>query len=254
MSRVVSRLMFGCTLAIASGASWAASFSVFPLKVALNAQKTTEILTVQNAADQPLRLQVEGKSWSINAQKQWSLQDTDALILTPELLVVPPHGSALIRVGIDAPASDQEQAYRLLLTELTDASAVHNNGTHLTVRTQLSLPLFVDPGHPIETRPSITQVHLTSDHLAVTIQDTGTRRLDAQASEISVLTAAGKVLEHKALTTGYALPGTSVDLDLDVPASVCPSASVVSITFSDPVSTQTRELAPGDKACGPKGQ
>jgi P pilus assembly chaperone PapD len=252
MSRTLKATLLASALALASATAFSATFSVFPLKVNLNAQQTTQILTIHNSGDQPLRLQVEGKNWGIGPDTGWVLGDTDDLILTPELLTVAANGDAILRVGSDSPAGDRELTYRLLITEIKDASAAPGNGARLDVKTQLSLPVFIEPATPIKPELAINAAKRADTQMLVTLENKGTQRTDAQAVSVNLLDASGKSLEKQDSTASYVLAGNKSELRLNVKPESCAATTQVQITFTNPVTTITGEVPAGAKACGKK--
>jgi fimbrial chaperone protein len=243
-------LALGLSLALATPMlAQAADFGVVPLKVLLSPSKATEVLQIHNNADQPLRLQIEGKSWSMD-DTGWHLADTDDLIVSPELLTIPAHSEASLRVGSLVPAGEKEAAYRVLLTEIRDSSQAPTNGLSLNVRTQISLPAFIDPPG---AAPKITlnSAERKGDDLRIGVGNKdGTARVDAQAATVELLDASGKTLDTINATTGYALGGASMFFEAKAtkPGS-CGKATQVRVTFTDPVVTLTQPMPAAAQQC-----
>ena len=252
MSRLKLSLLT-LSLAFATSSAFAADFSVNPLKVILTPNKTSEVLTIHNAASSPLRLEIDAKKWSMSPTHAWVLSDTDDLIYTPELIEVAPKSDAVLRVGSDNPPDDKEQSYRLLMTEIPDTSKKPaGNGVNLTVRTQLSLPVFIEPPVPVQSDMKISQVTRTANHMVVTLNNEGTQRLDAQAVSVDILDASGKSVEKQQVTSSYALAGAGMNLDVNVKPESCVSSHSVQLTFTNPVVTLTAPISDDNKSCGKK--
>jgi fimbrial chaperone protein len=253
MIRRVSRswplLAASLALALAVGPVAAADFGVVPLKVLLSQAKTTEVLTIRNNATTPLRLQVEGKTWGMDASKQWKLDDTDDLIFSPEILSIAPNAEATLRVGTLAPADATEVSYRLLLTEIRDSSQAPANGLNLNVRTQVSLPVFVDPTGAA-SKAALTGAERRDNTLRLTVSNSGNARIDAQGMGVELLDSAGKVIETAQATSSYALAGAAVDVDVQVKPTSCKAATQVRLTLTAPVVTLTHDLPASAQSCG----
>lgn len=224
-------------------------FGVVPLKVLLSPSKATEVLEIHNNADQPLRLQIEGKSWTMD-DSGWHMADTDDLIVSPELVNVPAHGVANLRVGSLVPAGEKETAYRVLLTEIRDSSQAPTNGLSLNVRTQVSLPAFIDPPGAAP-KIALTSVERKGDSVRIGVSNKdGSARVDAQAATVELLDASGKALDSINATTGYALAGANMYFEAKAtkPGS-CGKATQVRVTFTDPVVTLTQPMPAAAQQC-----
>lgn len=246
--------LLALSIGLASASSFAANFAVNPLKVVLSPQKNSEILSIHNSANLPLRLQIEAKNWSVGANGEWVLTDTDDLIYTPELLEIGPGQDAVLRVGSDNPPDEKEQSYRLLMTEIPDASTATTtkNGVELKVRTQLSLPVFIEPPVPVQPELHITNVQQKNADMRISIINKGTQRTDAQGVSVNVLDASGKSIDKQQETISYALSNSSVNLDLKVKPETCAVSDSVQVTFTSPVETLTQKISADNKKCGPK--
>jgi len=255
MIRRVSRrplrsLAAGLALALmAAGPVAAADFGVVPLKVLLSQSKSTEVLTIRNNSATPLRLQVEGKKWAQGTDKAWQLTDTDDLIFSPEILTVAPSGEATLRVGTLEQADEKELSYRVLLTEIRDSTQATAPGLSLNVRTQVSLPVFVDPAG-VAPKPALVSAERRQNTVRLGVDNSGTARIDAQGVGVDLLDASGKVVDTTQATSSYALGGASMFIDVAVKAASCKVATSVRLTLSSPVVTLTHDLPAAAQQCG----
>lgn len=227
----------------------AADFGVVPLKVLLSGAKSTEVLTIHNNAQQPLRLQVEGRKWTQGTDGAWHLAETDDLIFSPELLTIAANGDATLRVGTLEQADETELSYRVLLTEIHDETQAPAPGLNLNVRTQVSLPVFVDP-KGAAPQPVLTAAARQQNALHLTVQNKGNARIDAQGIAVDLLDASGKVVESAQGTSSYALAGASMEVEVPVKAGSCKAATSVRLTLSEPVVTVTHDLPASAQSCG----
>jgi len=131
-------LVAGVPLAVAAG-----DFSVSPLRVEMKGTHRLEVLTISNADDAPLTIQVELKQWTQHAGED-ILEDTHDLLVTPPIFKMPPHGTQVVRIALRRDADPlRELDYRVLLTEIPAPPAKDFSG--MQVALQLSLPIFVAP-------------------------------------------------------------------------------------------------------------
>lgn len=135
-------------LALAAPLAAAGSFSVSPLRVELKDKQRLEVLTINNAADEPLKIQVELKDWS-QADGEDRYADSHDLLATPPVFSMPAHGQQVLRVALRRSAdASRELDYRVFLTELPPPPPDGFSG--MQVALQLSLPVFVAP--PVTTQ------------------------------------------------------------------------------------------------------
>ena len=66
----------------------AATLSINPLRIELDARHRTDVINLKNTAESPLRLQVRTMVWTMADDGQWQLTPSKDLIVTPELVEV----------------------------------------------------------------------------------------------------------------------------------------------------------------------
>jgi len=227
----------------------AATFSINPLRVELGARHRTDIVTLKNVAESPLRVQVRAMLWTVADDGRWQLSPSKDLIVTPELAEIPAGQSAQFRVGTLLDPGATEGAYRLLLDELPDLDTAAGSQPQIRVLTQISMPVFVEPAQRTRV-PSLGAVSVERGVLAVSLGDSGTQRLDPQNIKVAVLDGAGHVLEQRQTTENYVLPGRSWFLNMKLPAGACERAATVSVTWPDLAGASLiRAITPDAQAC-----
>lgn len=232
----------------------AATLSINPLRIELDARHRTDIINLKNTADAPLRLQVRTMVWTMADDGQWQLTPSKDLIVTPELVEIPPGQGAELRVGILAdPAAGEEGAYRLLLDELPNQDAAPAAVSEIRVLTQISMPVFLEP--PRRTRvPSLASAAIRQGMLALGLGDVGTQRLDPQRIKVALLDGGGHVLDQREMTANYVLPGRTWYLNVKLPKGTCERAASVSVTWPDLANTSlTHAITTDAQACDGAG-
>lgn len=228
----------------------AATFSVSPIRVELDAHHRTDILTINNSGDEPLRMQIRSMHWSMAADGQWQLTPSDDLIVTPELLEIAPGHNAQLRVGSLLDAGASEASYRLLLDELPDLSDSKSaHPPEIKVLTQVSLPVFVEPAQATRL-PALSSAAIEHGVLVVGIHDRGTRRLDPQSVKVTVTDRTGHVLSQHDQIANYVLPGSTWFMRMKLPAHDCPYVASVSLLWPN-VSNMplTHSISTGAEPC-----
>jgi fimbrial chaperone protein len=227
----------------------AATFSINPLRVELGARQRTDVITLKNTADAPLRLQVRTMLWAVADDGQWQLTPSKDLIVTPELTEIPAGESAQFRVGTLLDPGAGEGSYRLLIDELPNIDAAAGTQPEIKVLTQISMPVFLEPAKRTRV-PSLSAASLSHGVLEVAIGDSGTQRLDPQAIKVAVQDDSGRVLEQRDATANYVLPGRSWFLSMKLSTDVCTRAASVSVTWPDLANTSLAHAINTDaKAC-----
>jgi fimbrial chaperone protein len=231
----------------------AATFSINPLRVELDARHRTDIITLRNVAESPLRVQVRAMLWTVADDGQWQLTPSKDLIVTPELVEIPPGQEAQLRVGVLLDPGASEGAYRLLLDELPNLDSGAGPLSEIRVLTQISMPVFFEPAQ--RTRmPSLGAATVEHGTLGVGLGDSGTQRLDPQRIRIALLDGGGHVLEQRDMTANYVLPGRTWYLNMKLPADACERAATVSVTWPDLANTSlTHAITTDTKACDGAG-
>ena len=217
--------------AFVTTAAAAATFSVSPTRLELNAKHRASILTFTNSGQRALRMQVRTMSWSMAAGGAWQLAPSDDLIATPELLEIAPGHSVQLRVGSMAAAGAREASYRLLIDELPDLG--EDAGPHrpeVKVLTRVSLPVYLEP--PRLTRvPTLRSASIERGELVIGIGDEGTQRLDAQGVKLTVTGAGGQPLARHEQVADYVLAGSTGYLHVKLPPSECAQAGAVTLSW-----------------------
>jgi len=226
----------------------AATFSINPLRVELDARHRTDIITLKNVADTPLRVQVREMLWTMADEGAWQLTPSKDLIVTPELVEIAPGESAQFRVGTLLEPGASEGSYRLLLDELPNLEQGESK-PEIRVLTEISMPVFVEPAHRTRV-PALGAVSVAHGQLSLGLRDGGTQRLDPQSIKVALLDGSGRVLEQREATANYVLPGRTWFMNLKLPSDTCERAATVSVTWPDLASTSlTQAISQDARAC-----
>ncbi len=140
--RTLAALLIFAALAAPATAS---TFNISPIRAELSGSHRTEALTIMNADDSPVVVQIRVVRWS---QKDGAeqLEDTRELLATPPVLQIAANGQQIIRVALRRdPDSAQELTYRVIFEEVPQAAPKEFTGLRVALR--LSIPVFVAPAH-----------------------------------------------------------------------------------------------------------
>jgi fimbrial chaperone protein len=226
-----------------------ATFSVSPLRIELDARHRTDMLTLRNTGDEPLRIQVRSMRWAMESGGEWRLTSSDDLIVTPQMLEIAPGQSGQLRIGSLLDAGTREASYRLLLDELPNlADDQSAPSPEIRVLTQVSLPVFLEPAQDSHV-PGVSSASIEHGELVLGVGDEGTRRLDPQKIKLTLMDRAGQVLEEREQMENYVLPGSTWFLHVKLPANLCQRAASVSVSWLNAGASDPHPLTTGAEAC-----
>src|SRR5438477_9461299 len=137
------RILPAVGMLVLAAPAWSSTFNISPIRAELTAAHRTEALTLMNAEDTPVVVQVHVVSWSqISGSEQ--LEDTREVLVTPPVLQIPANGQQIVRVALRRdPDRAQELTYRVIFEEVPQAAP--RDFTGLRVALRLSVPIFVAP-------------------------------------------------------------------------------------------------------------
>ena len=199
--------------AIAAPAS-ASTFNISPIRAELAAGHRTEALTITNAEDNPVVVQIHVVRWS---QKDGAeeLEATRELLATPPVLQIPANSQQIIRVALRRdPDPTQELTYRVIFEEVPQAAPKDFTGLRVALR--LSIPIFVAPAHgKASAELAWGSKWLASGQLELAATNNGSGHLQITDFEAQF---PGSLMPLRGVTSKYVLPGSRMSWTLTPPA------------------------------------
>jgi fimbrial chaperone protein len=227
-------------VAIASPAA-ASTFNISPIRAQLAGAHKTEALTLINADDSPVVVQVRVVSWS---QKDGTeqLEDTRELLATPPVLQIPANGQQIVRVALRRdPDPTQELTYRVIFEEVPQAAAKDFTGLRVALR--LSIPVFVAPAHGKPSPQVAWQSRwLPNGQLEVAAINSGSGHLQVTDFEAQF---PGSLMPLRGMTSKYVLPGSRMSWVLTPPADATRQGAIPIRGHSDQ-GDFSADVAPSD--------
>ena len=125
------------------------------MRVELSAASPTAIVTVNNAGDAPVTVQVQAYTWSQPEGKD-VYDETRGFIVSPPIFTIAPGASQIVRVALRGqPPADVEAAYRLIFREVPPAEETAGERTLFRIALNMNIPLFVAPtGVAVSPKPA----------------------------------------------------------------------------------------------------
>lgn len=199
---------------LAAGLAQASSFNISPIRAELSGTRHMEVLSLTNADDGPVVVEVRVVKWSQdNGADQ--LDDTRELLATPPVLQIPGKGEQIIRVALRRePDDSRETTYRVIFQEVPQAATPEFTGLRVALR--ISVPIFVAPAHgKVQAEVSWDAHWLPTGELEVAATNTGTGHLQVIDFDLQLPGASSPV---HGITAKYVLPGSRMVWTLAAPA------------------------------------
>jgi len=219
----------------------ASTFNISPIRAQLTAGHRTEALTLINADDSPVVVQVRVVSWSQKSGAE-QLDDTRELLVTPPVLQIPANGQQIVRVALRRdPDPAQELTYRVIFEEVPQAAP--KDFTGLRVALHLSIPVFVAPAQG-KASPQLAWESrwLPNGQLEVAATNNGSGHLQITDFEAQF---PGSLMPLRGVTSKYVLPGSRMSWTLTPPADATRQGAIPIRGHSDQ-GEFSADVAPSD--------
>ena len=135
----------------------AATFGLTPMRVELSAAAPTAVVTVNNAGDAPVTIQVQAYAWT-QPEGDDVYAETREFIVSPPIFTIAPGAAQVLRIALrGAPPADREGAYRLIFREVPQAEESAADRTLFHIALNLNIPMYVAPIRtPVAPKPAFT--------------------------------------------------------------------------------------------------
>jgi fimbrial chaperone protein len=217
--------------------------------VALSKGRHVATFTLMNRSTEAVRLQVSGYAWDMSEDGEIQLKPTDALVLFPPLLVIPPLQSRAVRLGVQVPPGATEQSFRVYFEELPslDSQLKPVLGPTITLREKIGVPVFIEPAQPL-ANVQIARAQAAGGRLHVTLENVGNAHLSLSDLVLSGISKSGTTLFSGTVKGWYLLAGDKRTYDVAMPTDACRSLS--RITIDGKVNQATPFHRTGAVSCG----
>lgn len=202
--------LFGVFTALAHLPAAASTFNISPIRAELAPAHRTEVLTLSNADDDAVVVQVRVVAWSQrNGEEQ--LDATRGLLVTPPVLQIPARGEQIVRIALRRETDPQQElTYRVIFEEVPQAAPADFTGLRVALR--LSIPVFVSPAHGKATSQVTWDVHALADgELEVAATNHGSAHLQISGFDMQLPDRADVL---HGTTSKYVLPGSRMSWKL----------------------------------------
>jgi fimbrial chaperone protein len=194
----------------AGATATASTFNISPIRAELGGIHRTNVLTLMNADDEPVVVQVRVVNWSQQGGED-QLDDTHELLATPPVLQIPAKSEQIIRVALrHEPDAARELSYRVIFQEVPQAAPKDFTGLRVALR--LSVPVFVAPARGKPSADVSWEAHwLPGGQLELAATNRGNAHV--QVIDFELQLAGGNKALH-GITAKYVLPGSRMSWTL----------------------------------------
>jgi fimbrial chaperone protein len=205
---------FLATLLLLWGTSaLAAAMGIDPVRLELGRVGEAAELRIRNNDDYPVSVDLVAKLWTQTPDGQELLGDTDEILALPPIFTIAPGSEQIVRVAfLGQMDPDRERTFRLLITEL-DSPAIEKRPSTVSMRLQISLPVFVMvPGQGSGPNIQLVSARKSDDGTFVSLRNAGNAHVKLQGIEIHG--SEGRFPGEGQPAVGqatYMLPGSTVD-------------------------------------------
>lgn len=222
-------LAWFCAWLAAALPAAASTFNISPIRAELSAGHRTDVLTLTNAEDQPVVVQVHVVAWSQQNGEE-RLDETRELLATPPVLQIPASSDQIVRIALRREADPlRELTYRVILEEVPQAAPASFTGLRVALR--LSVPVFVAPARGKGSSDLVWGAQLRPDgEIEVAASNQGTGHLQVTDFELQ---AGGAAPPVRGITSKYVLPGSRMTWVLKADADSLRQGPIVIRGHSD---------------------
>jgi fimbrial chaperone protein len=228
----------GLAMVLGLAAGTVDAVTIAPVLVELSPARKIVSVTVTNSSDSAVNFQADVLAWT-QPDGQDRFVETDDLMVVPPIANIAAGASQIFRITSRTPPSPREQAYRLILEDVTPETAGAANSATVNIRVRHSLPVFVSPeGKPGTTVRVAECAAAAAGKGCVRLYNDGSRYVTAKALAID---AAGWHKEVPLATR--LLAGAWRDWSFDLPANVAGPLSVKADTSAGAFAGELRPMS-----------
>ena len=205
---------------------------IAPTTVTVDPERRTAIVTVENASDQPVDLQMRAYDWT-QPDGQDTLTPAADIVVSPAIASVPPRAKQVFRVLLGQgilPTGSAERAWRLRLNELP-----RDDRPAVAINLEFLLPVFQAPRG---AAPRLAWAWTPDGH--VTVTNTGNRR--ARLNRLALADQRATV-ELPGAVSAYLLSGASRSFSLSAPVTTPSAARLIASGDTGPLDAPPAALA-----------
>ena len=252
--RRIKRILLCCLAIIVAPPAFSGDFSVSPIRIFLDKDRKSDVVTVTNSGTVPLQFEIRPKQWSQNASGEDVYTDTREVLAFPRLMTLKGGEARDVRIGMKIPPGATEKTYRVFISELprqTSPDGTSPGGANVAFLINFAAPVFFAP---LENEPAleISRFDLTNNRIGASLKNGGNVHLFVEEMTVVGFDASGSELYREQIPERYLLAGTTRSYTLDLSPAQC--QALASLAYN----VRTHKLSANAKkdldqtACGNK--
>jgi fimbrial chaperone protein len=226
----------------------ATTFSVDPTQIHLSSRSTSQLLSLRNESDKPIRFQLSIFAWSQNTRGEMELAPTTDIIFFPSLLTLQPRELRRVRVGVATDFAATEKTYRLFVEELPPLDPSAETG--VAVLTKMGIPVFLRPART-EARAELSALSLDDSTFAFDVRNAGNVHFVPETIRVRGRAASGEIVLDRQVSGWYILAGGTRRFELPLPKPECQRVTALAVEVAVAKSRLSAELQTPPAACVP---
>jgi P pilus assembly chaperone PapD len=216
-------------------------FSVHPLLVTLSASSRSGQVEIKNYAEQRLRVQLRGASWSQETSGKNLYGEAPDLIFFPRALDLGPGEARIVRVGVKAAPARREESYVLFVEQVpAGVDPASNAAAQIQLVLNIAIPVFVQPSVPQAGSTEMESPILREGKLQFVLRNDANRYFRAQDIELLGTGKDGAQVMTQRLPARYVLAGNRQLFETVLPPETCARLSALEITVTTPEKVELR--------------
>jgi len=236
-------LLAAAVAAMSPRSAAAGEYSVSPLRIDLDRDARSGVVTLANSGSTPLDFQIAVLEWTQEQDGQDRYTPTEDVVYFPKVLTVKPGESRVIRVGMQAMPSTVERAFRLFIEPIPQRSGEPlPAGANIAVNLRFALPVFARPPKR-EAAAEIQDATVRKGILQFTLRNSGNIHLRTDDGVAVVgRDAQGREVFTQRIESRYVLAGMAKTLSTAVPRDACTQLATLELTARAEQHTTSRRL------------
>jgi fimbrial chaperone protein len=227
----------------------AGSWRVIPILLDFDQKIRSGVITLLNDGESKISLQIKSYAWSQDNTGKDQYQEDAELIFFPRLLTIEPGKSAVLRVGLQIPATDVEKTYRLFIEEIPEARKA-DQGATIAIALRFGIPIYAAPLKSEPRGEFVTSV-LEKGKVTTVIKNSGNVHFRIQTVQLVGKDASGAEVLRQKVDGWYLLSGVARPYVFTLPAEECRKATTLELLAD----TDQKDIVTGIKvdpqACVP---
>lgn len=207
--------------------AYCGQWRVSPIRLDLNKDSRTGVLTITNDEDVKLQLQMKAFEWTQDEHGADKYKETADIIFFPKIIVYEKKEDKILRAGIKVPAVAVEKTYRLFIQEIPEQKKAEP-GTQIAVAIRFGVPIFVKPLKE-DLRGEIADLKISKGSVSAVIENKGNVHFQIRSIGFRGKNTKGEEIFSKELQGWYLLSGASRAYHAEIPADTCKDIAGMSI-------------------------